>query len=632
MPRSISSPSKSPFRSIPLSQKTFVLLVVPLFLLLVVTLHYHRDDLPNPTSLTSFSFSSKPTRPLSSSPHIHDPLHYSLPSLLQFHTLPLAFHSVYPFSYSENARKPSIKGNQSTIFSSYQNLYAHHSVHQCPHQPHLRYLRMVVDAFSTPENLSYPERLVLRPDTLFIVLDLPSNNNISKSILPQSFVESLTSLYHHNSFHRVFLLDLSDSSTSPSSTLTQLLASQNINLRTLASRGSDHNLFLARSAAHLIPYGGANAALASLVARGSVYMFQDIDQDSSFWMLNDEYLKYLVVNPVIITSTGIPQHDSSVKKEQTLAPVDQVNTTESEIETTTTRAAVTDTQAESIISNVTEDITSVTTGPSEERQSTQLESDSSSSQISISKSDFSWQRFMRYIGSVTPSCCRLRAYSSSKDDKSVICDNIHALSPQVASKEGCWVLSAGPHPKYHFEREMIRLTRCEMHIFSCPLTEGKTERKKIPKRILSRVSVYPLCLRSSEINDGATGNETISWIQALELVKRKNKDIIPPAVLRLDDHGYELSLLKELTLMDTKLLPYQLLLSFRLTTTENVGHPYTEAVEKDGQKMWSMTEESMEETFEWLFLVGYRVVYRADIPDCPTCAQVTLVRENYIPE
>lgn len=196
---------------------------------------------------------------------------------------------------------------------------------------------------------------------------------------------------------------------------------------------------------------------------------------------------------------------------------------------------------------------------------------------------FYWHK--QAMGGIAPSCCKFQSFGDGHGGTSTaVCSNAPSMRRQI-----CWVVSLGFNGDWGFERDVVRNTACNLHIFSC------VGAWRVPNDLKERVKIHKKCIGTRD----NVHKDSISWERILETGGGSL-----PALLKMDIEGHEFPVLKEM-ITDDKFLPDQIVADMHLN----------KAIAVDIERHFIALREA-----------GYRVVHRADSPNWEQCSAVTLLK------
>ena len=223
-----------------------------------------------------------------------------------------------------------------------------------------------------------------------------------------------------------------------------------------------------------------------------------------------------------------------------------------------------------------------------------------------------WEQEQRFnvVGGMQASCCHFSPFGSGDEEK-MLC--LNAIPP----KQKCWVLSIGSNGKFEFEKDIVKHTHCDVHIYDC------TGTWKLPREIEGRGSISKICVGKK--GESAHGMLFESMEKLIERSSKRSgfEESTAPSVLKMDVEGYEVGVLTEMMGMGRQLLPDQMAVELHVRTGRQVGEPYV----SDGEK-FRLSNESLMEIVGKVGTMGYALVHRSDNERCAFCSEVTWVRND----
>lgn len=224
----------------------------------------------------------------------------------------------------------------------------------------------------------------------------------------------------------------------------------------------------------------------------------------------------------------------------------------------------------------------------------------------------------RSIGPVAPSCCQFKNFGHDDGEK-VVCANAHA----IAKAEKCWVLSIGCRGRFDFEEDVVKKTKCDVHIFDC------TGTWRIPDSMKGRATLSRICI--GKPNQVASGFkfETLAQLIARASKLSGFEEPMLPALLKMDVEGFEMPVLRDIVAhTPDKWLPEQMAIEIHLGTVFPVGPPY----EHDPiSNRTYLPDSTVMDMFGNLSNRGYELVHRADNPFCWGCSEITMLHRSGMP-
>lgn len=231
------------------------------------------------------------------------------------------------------------------------------------------------------------------------------------------------------------------------------------------------------------------------------------------------------------------------------------------------------------------------------------------------------------LGLAKETCCNFKAYGKG-DGAKVICEN--AL-PRTAH---CWILSIGCSNRWDFERDVVEMTKCNIHVFDC---SGSFI---VPKDLVGRVTFTKICIGavSGQRAVGFNRNQTVEfrkWNEIMDITAKLNglRSPTAPDVMKLDVEGWEFPTLKSLTHLprsNRNLLPKQMVVEIHAATNLQVGAPYVLGPGRGGGKYVAFSED-VQNLLKQMKKLGFEMVYRADNPYCGHCSEVNFLQTSSFP-